>query len=343
MCGWNFSPVVWHRARIALLAAVLLTVTPCVWAQTPVPDSPSDHRGAEAIVPLPTLGGKQFWVDSLLFRGWRIQRNVLTDHCRLLDVDNWRQASGTFDECAAALEKIKRQHHLKPLGGRAVIVLHGLGRDRAIVEPLCRYLRENTKMSVYSFGYPSTQAGVAQHAKCLAQVVDRLEGLTELNFVAHSLGNLVVRHYFADLKVADASGRAVPPLGRMVMLGPPNHGAEVAATLAQSDWFVAATGRAGLELGRQWAELEPRLAVPPCPFGIVAGGRGNVRGFNPLLPSDDDGIVTVASAQLAGAADFVCVPVYHALLVNDRQVLEYAVSFLEHGYFISAAKRHPLP
>ncbi|MGQ9575532.1 MAG: hypothetical protein ACUVUC_09450 [Thermoguttaceae bacterium] len=33
---------------------------------------------------MPTLGGKQFWADELLFHQWRIQRNVLTGHCRLL-------------------------------------------------------------------------------------------------------------------------------------------------------------------------------------------------------------------------------------------------------------------
>ena len=33
-------------------------------------------------VPMPTMGGIQFWGDELCFHGWRIQRNVLTGHCR---------------------------------------------------------------------------------------------------------------------------------------------------------------------------------------------------------------------------------------------------------------------
>ena len=56
---------------------------------------------------MPTLGGKQFWADELFFHQWRIQRNVLDGHCRLLDENNLRHASGTFDECRAALEQIK--------------------------------------------------------------------------------------------------------------------------------------------------------------------------------------------------------------------------------------------
>jgi pimeloyl-ACP methyl ester carboxylesterase len=301
---------------------------------------PAMSGSVAGLLPVPTLGGRQFWADDLLFRDWRIQHNVLSDQYRLLDGDNWRYAQGTFAECVAVLEKLKRDRKISPVPGPAVIVLHGLGRDRQMMEPLCHYLREHSRFQVFSFGYPSTQAGVAQHAQALARVIDRLEGIEELNFAAHSMGNLVVRHYLADRR---ATGHARPKLGRMVMLGPPNHGSEVATGLGQSDWFVAATGRAGLELGVKWSELEPRLMVPPCPFGIIAGGLGNAEGFNPLLAGDDDGLVTVDSTQLAGATDFVRLPVLHTLLPRDEKVLEYTLRFLESGCFVSSDQRHPLP
>ncbi len=328
------------RAVRATLVLWLLLVTPTARSQDSRPDTP-DARSVEALFPVPTLGGRQFWGDELLFAEWRIQRNVLTDQCRLLDGANWRHAAGTFAECAAVLAKVKREHKLVAPRGRAVIVLHGLGRDRAMMEPLCSYLRANSHFQVYSFGYPSTQAGVAHHARCLAHVIDRLEGVSELNFVAHSLGNIVVRHYFADRKAVH-SERLSPPLGRMVMLGPPNHGSEIATSLARSDWFVAATGRAGMELGAKWRDLEPRLATPPCPFGIIAGGRGDAQGFNPLLPTDDDGLVTVASTQLSDATDFIRLPVLHTLLPSDGKVLEYTLRFLQKGYFVSPAERHAI-
>jgi hypothetical protein len=328
------------RAGRALLVLWFCVLAPTVWAQHPPAEAP-DVRHAETLFPVPTLGGKQFWADELLFADWRIQRNVLTDQCRLLDGNNWRRASGTFEECSTMLAKIKREQKLLAPRGRAVLVLHGLGRDRAMMEPLCRYLRANSRFNVYSFGYASTQAGVAHHARCLAHVIERLEGGTELNFVAHSLGNIVVRHYFADCQAVRAD-RLAPPLGRMVMLGPPNHGSEIATALARSDWFVTATGRAGLELGAKWADLEPRLATPPCPFGIIAGGRGNAQGFNPLLPTDDDGLVTVASTQLSDATDFIRLPVLHTLLPSDGKVLEYTLRFLENGCFVSPAQRHAI-
>ena len=345
MCGRksqaNATPDLPRRAACWFL--VLLAVFAGSRASTQeIPPAVASDASAESLVPLPTLGGKQFWADELLFHQWRIQRNVLTDRCRLLDADNWRHASGTFDQCSAVLEKIKLERLLPPMKGRAVIVLHGLGRDRAMMETLCRHLRDHSGFCVFNVGYPSTQAGVAEHARALARVVDRLEGIGELNFVAHSMGNLVVRHYLADRKTAHAAGQASPALGRMVMLGPPNHGSEVAAALGQSDWFVTATGPAGQELGAKWAELEPRLAIPPCPFGIIAGGLGGSQGFNPLLATDDDGLVTVASTRLSGAADFVRVPVLHTLLPYDPKVLQYTLRFLQKGYFICPDERHPL-
>ena len=88
--------------------------------------------------------------------------------------------------------------------------------------------------------------------------------------------------------------------------------------------------------------MQERLAIPQCEFGIIAGGRGDERGFNPLLTGDDDGVVTVSSTRLAGAADFLVLPVSHTFLMRNRQVLDCTLRFLEHGFFLSADKRQPI-
>lgn len=41
-------------------------------------------------LPTYTFGGTEIWGDELFYGKWRIQRNVLTNHCRLLDPDNLR-------------------------------------------------------------------------------------------------------------------------------------------------------------------------------------------------------------------------------------------------------------
>jgi len=101
-------------------------------------------------------------------------------------------------------------------------------------------------------------------------------------------------------------------------------------------------GKSAQELGREWVWLESDLSTPQFEFGIIAGGLGNERGFNLMLPGDDDGVVTLESARLAGAGDFLVVPVLHTLLPSDPRVLKATLSFLTHGYFLSADQRTPV-
>jgi hypothetical protein len=53
-------------------------------------------------------------------------------------------------------------------------------------------------------------------------------------------------------------------------------------------------------------------------------------------------VVTVEEARLAGAHDFLCVPVIHTIVMDDRAVQEATLRFLEHGYFIAEDKRQPI-
>jgi pimeloyl-ACP methyl ester carboxylesterase len=329
-----------HAKRLLILATWLAIGSGVAAAAEPKQD-PGRLPGI-ASLPLPTLGGMQFWGDELFFQQWRIQRNVFTQNCRLLDENDFCYASGSFEQCLARLDEIKRERHLPPMKGKAVIVLHGLCRSPATMSGLCKYLREKGHYTVFNVGYPSTQAGIGEQAKSLAKIVANLEGIEEINFVAHSLGNLVIRHYLADRTEA-AGGRPDPRFHRFVVLGPPNHAAIAATALAGNPLFAAVTGVAGRQLGRDWDREASHLATPTFEFGIIAGGRGGEKGYNPLLPGDNDGVVTVASMRLPGAADFTLVPVLHLTLVSDARVREYTLSFLQNGYFLNARKRQPIP
>jgi pimeloyl-ACP methyl ester carboxylesterase len=290
----------------------------------------------------PTLGGKQFWADELFFHDWHIQRNVFTGHYRLLDGYHLRHAWGTFDECRSKLERIKQDRGLPPMRGPAVIVLHGLFRSPTSMGKISRYLRDEGGYTVFNVSYPTTRGSVAEHARSLARIIDNLDGIDELNFVGHSLGNLVVRHYLADQTHPEAGQRPDPRIRRIVMLGPPNQGAQIAEALGSIELFHVVAGTSGTQLARDWERLEQHLATPECEFGILAGGRSTDRGYNPLLDGDNDLVVRVASTRLAGAADFAVLPVIHSVMMNDRTVLEYTLRFLQQGYFVSAQARHPI-
>ena len=290
---------------------------------------------------MPTMGGTQIWTDELVHGEYRIQRNVLTGHYRLLDDQDKRLAWGTIDQCQTRFEQVSAERKVPPVRGKVVILLHGLGRSKAVVQPIGEYLREKGGYTTICMNYASMREGVEQHAQALARVVDHLQDVEELNFVCHSLGNIVVRHYLADEARRPPSTKR-PPLKRIVMLGPPNNGALIARRLQGTGLFELIAGRSGQALGNGWDDLVGNLATPACEFGIIAGGKGNEKGNNPLLPGDDDLVVTVAETRLAGAADFMIVSRRHSSLLKDEDVQAATLRFLKQGCFRADGKREPI-
>jgi pimeloyl-ACP methyl ester carboxylesterase len=286
-----------------------------------------------------TLGGIQLWGDELFFDDWRIQKHVIIGHYRLLDANDLRQTWGTFDTCNRDLERIKIERKLPPMSGRVAILLHGLGGWRGTMQPLGDSLKAHG-FKIINVGYPSTRANIAYHGEALRSIVTHLDGVEEIYFVGHSLGNLIIRYY---LGTGTKPGLPDPRIKRFVMLAPPNHGAQPAKDFGDSDLFHLVLGDSAVELGDGWDKIEKKLPVPGCEFGIIAGGTGDPKGYLPRLGGDNDGLLTVETTKLVGARDFTIVPVVHPLTMFDATVKEYTDNFLEHGYFISEEKRHPLP
>lgn len=308
-------------------------------AEQQSPDEAESFSGVN--IPRRTLGGPQFWADELVFRGWRIQRNVYTSHYRLLDDRDVRRAWGDWDACVQKLEVEKQARHLPPMRGKLVVLVHGLGRSRKFMQPLADYLKENSDYTTISVDYPSTRAGIDSHAKDLASVMEHVgDGVTEIDFVAHSLGNLVVRHYLAD---ATQDGKKLDPrIKRIVMLGPPNQGAQSARLFKHSRLFHLAVHGTGKQLSTDFDTLSAYLGTPPCEFGILAGGTGDDDGYNPLIAGDDDLLVRVEETKLAGAHDFRELNLRHTKLAREEQPLEMTLNFLQHGYFTSEQDRQPI-
>lgn len=305
----------------------------------------ADDLPAVGQVPLPTLGGKQFWADELFFHQWRIQRNVLTGHCRLLDKDNSRMTWGTFPQCREKLQQIKRDRKLPAMQGEVVLVLHGLGRSRSSMNELCEHLRKQGDFTVANVSYASTRRDIDGHARALGRIIENLDGVERVSFVAQSMGNIVIRRYLAQRQEDASIAKPEKPgvkMGRFVMLAPPNHGSTVAAALGDNRVFETVAGLGARQLGRDWKQLKERLATPDFEFGIIAGGKKDGGGINPMLPGGNDGTITRETTRLAGARDFAAVGSMHSFIMNDAKALEYTLRFLQKGYFISPEARQPI-
>jgi pimeloyl-ACP methyl ester carboxylesterase len=293
--------------------------------------------------PRATLEHAVAWTDQLCFHRWRIQQHVDTHVCRLLDDEGEIELTGTFDECRTRLELIKLQRNLPPLRGRAVLLLHGLAAPAWSMQRLANHLEKRSECECYVIEYASLRSSVDDQAHSLAQLIQYLDGIDELQMVGHSLGNIVIRRYLAGDQDPRNGWRADRRVSRVVMLAPPNHGSSTADWLSDNSVFKTVFGESGRQLGVEWTDLEKRLAIPDCEFGIIAGGWKNPVGLNPFLPGDDDGRITVVNTRLPGATDFRVVPQIHEFMAHDPQVLDYTLNFLLHGHFISADQREPIP
>ena len=291
------------------------------------------------------LGSRFIWSDEVVFHDWRIQKHGIIGHYRLLDGQNQRHALGSLDTCLARLDEIKKKEKLPPMPPAVVIILHGLGANRQMMTGLAGFLEKKGGFITVNVGYPSTLSSIEEHALSLASVIRHLEGVREISFVAHSMGNLVIRHTLKDFKLLAPSARPPVQFKRFVMIAPPNHGATLADNLADSKLaqIVAGVPLQQLAPSRKWPELEKRLATPDFEFGIIAGGTGDSEGYLDTLPGDDDGMLTLKTTRLAGARDFVIVKGIHQLLPQSKQVQLATLRFLKFGYFISPKKRRPLP
>ncbi len=274
-----------------------------------------------------TLGGMQFWTDHRWIEGCRLQKNALTGHWRVLDANNVRQTWGTLEVCETAFLDIAKSLVSSVQYARVILLMHGLMRTPRSMKSLSNFLLSKQIGIIIAPCYASSRAPIASHATAFRELVETLPGKPRIDIVGHSLGNIVVRHAIADWQTQGDPTGVLARMKHMVMLGPPNQGAMIARRLAKTGLFGIITGTGGLELGRDWATLQHRLATPPFPFAIVAGNLTASFVSNPLIERENDFVVSVDETHLDGAAIEIEVPVLHSFLMDDSKVQEFVARF----------------
>ncbi|MBR0873059.1 alpha/beta fold hydrolase [Bradyrhizobium tropiciagri] len=219
----------------------------------------------------------------------------------------------------------ERRQAASPSDG--VVLLHGISRTARSFRRMELALQD-AGFATLNLDYDSRRKPLDALAEDIHPAIDPFaNGLGgSIHFVCHSMGGLLARAYLA---------RHRPPrLGRVVMLGTPNGGSEIADRLKDFRAYRALFGPAGQQLGtRRDPATTALLPAIDYSLGIIAGNRSIYPITSLPLPRPHDGRVSVANTKLDGMADHIVIPASHPWLVRNGEAIVQTIMFLQAGTF----------
>lgn len=206
-----------------------------------------------------------------------------------------------------------------------VILLHGLARTDASMAKLAKALLKASFLPI-NIRYASTRYPIEKlSADVIEAALARCPQASQIHFVTHSLGGILVRQYLSE--------NTIENLGRVVMLAPPNKGSQVVDKLKKLPGFSLINGPAGLQLGTHPQSIPNALGPANFDLGIIAGTRSINLMLSTMLPKPNDGKVSVENTKLKGMADHIELAVAHPLIMWNKTVIAQVIYFLKNGIF----------
>jgi pimeloyl-ACP methyl ester carboxylesterase len=214
-----------------------------------------------------------------------------------------------------------------------VILLHGISRTSRSFRKMQATI-EASGFATLNLGYASRRKALERLTEDIHPAIERFAATFEgsIHFVGHSMGGLLARAYLARYRPKR--------LGRVVMLGAPNGGSEIADRLKSFLPYRAWFGPAAQQLGTQ-RDAALNAILPPIdyPVGIIAGNRSIYPISSAFLPKPNDGRVSVENTKLDGMADHIVVAASHPWLMRNSLAIQQTIAFLREGKFLRC--HHP--
>jgi pimeloyl-ACP methyl ester carboxylesterase len=222
-------------------------------------------------------------------------------------------------------------HDRKAKAEDGVVLLHGISRTPRSFRKMQSAI-EASGFATLNLGYASRRKALEPLAEDIHPTIERfadgLEG--SIHFVGHSMGGLLARVYLAKYRPKR--------LGRVVILGSPNRGSEIADRLKDFAAYRLYFGPAGQQLVTSRDNALDAI-IPPVdyPVGIIAGNRSLYPIASALfLPRPNDGRVSVENTKLDGMTDHMVISASHPWLVRNADAIGQTIAFLRDGRFQAA-------
>lgn len=213
-------------------------------------------------------------------------------------------------------------------GSQKVAVLHGYACPKIVMKKLEKRI-DKAGFDTENYRYKSISEDLDSLGKELYEHIRSLKTDT-ICFVTHSMGALVVRSML-NFSEKDSD---FPVIYRIVMISPPNNGAEIADIGASMSGLKFLMGPNVEKLKTGSDSYTSHLPVPyRSEVGIIFGYTGNRHGYNPLIKGDNDGLLSPQCTSLGMEKDIAAVKTNHALIHRNKKVGNMVVAFLQKGNF----------
>lgn len=209
-----------------------------------------------------------------------------------------------------------------------IVLLHGILRSKTDMHFLTKFFQEHG-YNTFNILYPSREQPLEDLSDFVKDKITHAPHYTDsttLHFVTHSMGGLITRYYIHREKPKN--------LGKVVMLGPPNTGSEMADWLSDTKvlapLFKGLFGPASGQLRTDYNHIDNDITYP---LGIIAGSAS----INPLAPwildGEHDGIVPVERTKIKGMTDHIILPATHSFMMFNKDVMKQALNFIQNNQF----------
>ena len=208
-----------------------------------------------------------------------------------------------------------------------VVLLHGIARSKGSMENMAENLSRKG-YEVINIDYASRKKTIDTLAADIhKEIKSRRVNAGKIHFVGHSMGGLIIRAYIHKYKPKD--------LGRVVMLGTPNGGSQVADLLKDNFLYINYYGPAGQQLVTDQNGFKEIFGNVDYELGVIAGDR-SIDPVSSLLiiTGDDDGKVSIENTKIKGMKDHITIHATHTFMPSNTEVIRQTEYFLQHGSFL---------
>jgi hypothetical protein len=127
-----------------------------------------------------------------------------------------------------------------------------------------------------------------------------------------------------------------PLIYRIVMIAPPNNGAEMADFYASFKILKKLLGPNVEHMKTDSGSYARKLPIPSnSEVGVIIGIRGRKYGYNPFIDGDNDGLLSPEKTRLGIEKDIAVIKNEHTVLTQKKVVCKLVIEFLRSGTFIS--------